>query len=127
DPRGKRDRYTNYFDNNRRIAEISREYNIRNPLGKEGYGPNAWGLTSADGPSGYAVHVAIPRQDSGTIPPTGALASFPYTPEASMEALRHFYRDLGDRLWGVYGFHDAINVGADWVSPVFLGLNQGPI
>jgi hypothetical protein len=44
-----------------------------------------------------------------------------------MAALRHFYRDLGDRLWGVYGFHDAINPSEDWVSPVFLGLNQAPI
>jgi hypothetical protein len=71
--------------------------------------------------------MAIPRQDLGTISPTGALASFPYTPEASMDALRHYYRDLGDRLWGVYGFRDAINVGEDWVSPVFLGLDEGPI
>jgi hypothetical protein len=69
----------------------------------------------------------MPRQDRGTIAPTGALASFPYTPEASMAALRHFYRDLGDRLWGVYGFRDAINPSEDWVSPVFLGLNQAPI
>ena len=44
-----------------------------------------------------------------------------------MAALLHYYRDLGDRLWGVYGFHDAINEGQRWVSPVFLGLNQGPI
>ncbi|MGH8194870.1 MAG: glucoamylase family protein, partial [Woeseiaceae bacterium] len=127
DPRGKRDRYANYFDNNRRIAEISRAYSVLNPLKRAGYGPAAWGLTSSDGPSGYAVHAAIPRQDLGTITPTGALASFPYTPEASMDALRHYYRDLGDRLWGVYGFHDAINVGAGWVSPVYLGLNQAPI
>ena len=127
DPRDRRDAYANYFDNNRRIAEISRAYSIRNPLGHAGYGASAWGLTSADGVAGYAVHLAIPRQDSGTIPPTGALSSFPYTAEASMDALRHFYRDLGDRLWGVYGFRDAINVGANWVSPVFLGLNQAPI
>lgn len=127
DPRGKRDRYTNYFDNNRRIAEINRAYAVRNPLGYAGYGPAAWGHTSSDGPSGYASHTAVPRQDNGTIAPTGALASFPYTPEASMDVLRHFYRDRGERLWGVYGFRDAINVAEDWVSPVFLGLNQGPI
>jgi hypothetical protein len=127
DPRDKRDRYANYFDNNRRIAEISRAYSVSNPRKYAGYGPDAWGLTSSDGPTGYAVHEAIPRQDRGTIAPTGALASFPYTPEASMAALRHFYRDLGDRLWGVYGFHDAINPSEDWVSPVFLGLNQAPI
>jgi hypothetical protein len=127
DPRDRRDRYANYFDNNRRIAEISRAYSVSNPREYAGYGPDAWGLTSSDGPSGYAVHMAIPRQDLGTIAPTGALASFPYTPEASMAALRHFYRDLGEKLWGVYGFRDAINLSEGWVSPVFLGLNQAPI
>ncbi len=65
--------------------------------------------------------------DTGTLTPTGALASFPYTPDASLAALKHFYRDLGDRLWGVYGFRDAINFDAHWVSPIFMGLNQAPI
>jgi exo beta-1,2-glucooligosaccharide sophorohydrolase (non-reducing end) len=65
--------------------------------------------------------------DTGTLTPTGALASFPYTPDASMAALKHFYRDLCDRLWGEYGFRDAINLDANWVSPIFMGLNQAPI
>jgi hypothetical protein len=59
--------------------------------------------------------------------PTGALASFPYTPEASMAALKHFYRDLGNPLWDVYGPRDAVNLEADWYSPIFMGLNQAPI
>ena len=40
--------------------------------------------------------------------PTGAL-SCPYTPEASMTAFKHFYRDLGSQLWGIYGPRDAYN------------------
>jgi hypothetical protein len=59
--------------------------------------------------------------------PTGALASFPYTPAESMDALRHLYRDLGDRLWSVYGFRDAFNLTKRWVSPIYMGLNQAPI
>jgi hypothetical protein len=31
-----------------------------------------------------------PHNDNGTITPTGALASFPYTPHESMAALEHF-------------------------------------
>jgi len=38
------------------------------------------------------------------ISPTAALSAFPYTPEYSMKALRHFYYDLGDKIWGDYGF-----------------------
>lgn len=127
DPRGKRDQYANYFKNNRRIAQISRAYSIDNPLGHEGYGADAWGLTASDGPDGYHPQEAIPRHDTGTITPTGALASFPYTPGASMAALKHFYRDRAQQLWGIYGFRDAYNPEANWVSPIFMGLNQAPI
>jgi len=127
DPRGKRDRYTNYFENNRRIAQVNRAYCVANPEKHAGYGAAAWGLTASDGPWGYVAHEPAPRIDTGTLTPTGALASFPYTPEASMAALKHFYRDLGDRLWGEYGFRDAINLDQNWVSPIFMGLNQAPI
>ena len=127
DPRGKRDRYANYFDNNRRIAQINRAYCIENPRKHQGYGAAAWGLTASDGPWGYEAHEPAPHVDTGTLTPTGALASFPYTPEASLAALKHFYRDLGRRLWGEYGFRDAINFDENWVSPIFMGLNQAPI
>jgi hypothetical protein len=127
DPRGKRDRFTNYFDNNRAIALINRAYCIDNPRKRAGYGADAWGLTASDGPWGYEAHEPVPHVDTGTLTPTGALASFPYTPDASLAALKHYYRDLGDRLWGVYGFRDAINLDQRWVSPIFMGLNQAPI
>jgi hypothetical protein len=65
--------------------------------------------------------------DDGTMTFTGALSSFPYAPKASIAAFKHIYRDLGDRAWGVYGPRDAINLSANWVSPIFMGLNQAPI
>jgi len=127
DPRGIHDRFTDYFENNRNLARINLKYCIRNPGHYPGYGPNSWGLTASDGPSGYLAHAPEPSADDGTITPTGALASFPYTPEASMLALKHFYRDLGDRLWGVYGPRDAFNLEKNWFSPIYMGLNQAPI
>jgi hypothetical protein len=65
--------------------------------------------------------------DNGTISPTGALASFPYTPEESWRALRHFYFQRGKDLWGIYGFRDAFNPTAGYISSIFMGLNQAPI
>lgn len=127
DPRGIKDRYTNYFENNRRIALISRAYSTANPRQRKGYSADAWGLTASDGPFGYLAHEAIERHDTGTLTPTGALASFPYTPEASMAALKHFYRQRGQELWGPYGFRDAYNDDEEWISPIFMGLNQSPI
>jgi hypothetical protein len=127
DPRGIRDRFTDYFENNRNLALINRAYCIQNPEHHKGYGPDSWGLTASDGPSGYRAHAPDPHNDTGTMTPTGALASFPYTPEASMAALKHFYRDLGDRLWGIYGPRDAFDLDHNWFAPIYMGLNQSPI
>jgi hypothetical protein len=122
-----RDRFTDYFENNRHIAQINRAYCVLNPHHFKGYGPNCWGLTAVDGPEGYVPYEPTPKLDDGTIAPTGAISAFPYTPTASMAALKHFYRDLGDRLWGEYGFRDAFNQQEDWVSGIYMGLNQAPI
>jgi exo beta-1,2-glucooligosaccharide sophorohydrolase (non-reducing end) len=127
DPRGIHDRYTDYFDNNRDIALINLAYCEANPGHYEGYGADDWGLTASDDQLGYLAHSPDLSSDDGTITPTGALSSFPYTPKASMDALKFFYRDLGDRLWGIYGPHDAFNLTHNWFSPVYMGLDQAPI
>lgn len=124
DPRGKRDRYTNYFQNNRNIALISHAYAIENPRKFAGYGDNSWGRSAGVNAAGGR---SLPRDDNGTITCTAALASFPYTPEESMKALKHFYRDLGGKLWGVYGFRDGFNVTQNWFEDVNMALNQAPI
>ena len=128
DPHSLHDRFTSsYFENNRNIARINRAYSIANPKHYAGYGADAWGLTASDGPHGYAAQAPDEADDIGNITPTGALASFPYTPEESMTALKHYYRDYGDTMWGVYGLRDAINPTANWISPIYMGLNQAPI
>lgn len=128
DPHSLRDRFTSsYFDNNRSIALINRAYSIANPKHFKGYGPDAWGLTASDGPDGYVPHAPDDNDDKGTLTPTGALASFPYTPEASMAAFKHYYRDLGAELWDIYGPRDAYNPTSHWISPIYMGLNQAPI
>lgn len=128
DPHALHDRFTSsYFENNRNIALVNRAYCIANPKHFAGYGADAWGLTASDGPNGYVPHAPDANSDQGTLTPTGALASFPYTPEASMAAFKHYYRDLGAQLWDIYGPRDAYNPGQDWVSPIYMGLNQAPI
>ena len=128
DPHSLHDRYTSsYFENNRKLALFNRAYCIANPKHFPGYGPDAWGLTASDGPEGYVPHAPDDNNDHGTLTLTGALASFPYTPEASMMALKHYYRDLGAQLWDIYGPRDAYNPQQDWVSPIYMGLNQAPI
>ena len=76
---------------------------MRNPSGFKGYGPDCWGLTASDSIHGYDAH--SPTNDLGVITPTAALASYPYTPEHSMRALRHFYHALGDAHLGRVRLH----------------------
>lgn len=46
--------------------------------------------------------------DDGVISPTAAISSLPYTPKESMDTLKFFYYKLGDKIWGQYGFTDAL-------------------
>jgi hypothetical protein len=125
DPRGLFDRYADYFQQNVAHTLINREHCVRNPNGFKGYGPDCWGLTSSDDHLGYHGHA--PDRDLGVITPSAALSSFPYTPEHSMAALRHFYHRLGDRIWGEYGFVDAFSESNDWYASWHLAIDQGPI
>jgi len=125
DPRNLSDEFANYWEQNRSHSLINYEHSVRNPYSKIGYSENSWGLTASDEPSGYGVHE--PTRDNGTISPTAALSSFPYTPEESMKALKHFYYVLGDKLWGEYGFYDAFNPTLGWWANSFLAIDQGPI
>jgi hypothetical protein len=127
DPRQIKDKYTDYFSNNRNIALINYRYCVENLEKHKGYGEGSWGLTASDGPWGYSASEPVPRMDEGKMTPTGALASFPYTPVESMRALKNYYHNYGKFLWGAYGFRDAFNLDDNWVSPLYMGLNQAPV
>ncbi len=128
-----RDEYMNahgssYFENSRRASIAQRQYCIANPLSRVGYSGTVWGLTACDGPSGYAAHGAPPSEnDDGTIAPTAAGGSIAFTPEYSLPTLLYFYTNFRQRIWTAYGFRDAFNIGAQWVGPDELGIDQGPI
>ena len=98
---------------------------MRNPGRYKGYGPECWGLTASDDPGGYGAHA--PDNDSGVISPTAALAAFPYTPDKSMKALKHFYYDMGSKIWGEYGFTDAFCESKNWYAKSYLAIDEGPI
>lgn len=125
DPRGLKDRYADYWEQNRNHTLINREHCVRNPGKFKGYGAQCWGLTAGDTYDGYDAY--SPTNDRGTITPTAALSAFPYTPEYSMQALKHFYYDLGDKIWSEYGFVDAFNETKNWYAQSHLAIDQGPI
>jgi hypothetical protein len=125
DPRGLKDRYADYWTQNVKHTLIHREHAIRNPNNFKGYSEHAWGFTASDSWRGYAAH--SPTEDLGVISPTAALSAFPYTPQYSMQALKHFYFDLGDKIWSEYGFTDAYSEEKNWYAKSHLAIDQGPI
>ncbi len=44
-----------------------------------------------------------------------------------MQVIRYLYEELGDKVWGKYGFFDAYSETEDWYPQRYLGIDQGPI
>lgn len=124
DPSNLQDQYANYWTQNVNHTLINQAYCIDNPENYIGYYNNCWGLTASDNNNGYSAH--SPTNDLGVISPTAAIASLPYTPVQSMEAIRFFYYKIGDRIWGNYGFVDAFNPTEEWYANSYLAIDQGP-
>ncbi len=151
DFRGIQDEYMrrkdiDYFENSRRAVLANRAYCIKNPSGFVGYSENIWGLTACDGPAnenrmhngtsiefrtynargaakGYIV-------DDGTISPTAAGGSIPFTPEESLKALYTMKQHFGSKLYSTYGFLDSFNLTYNkegWFNPDYISIDQGPI
>jgi hypothetical protein len=142
-----RDKGIDYFENSRRAIYVQREYAVLNPLGFEGYGEAAWGLTASDGPGpksrrisgvqrnffGYRARGVPYGPDDGTLAPWGIIASLPFAPEIALPAIRHC-QDVFPQTRTPFGFVGSFNPthpsqsGDDsgWVCRVHFALNQGP-
>jgi hypothetical protein len=126
DPHGLKDEYADYWKENTSQALINYEWCVKNPLNYKGYGPDSWGLTSSYSVKGYAGHAPSEERDLGVIAPTAAISSIPYTPEKSIAAIRHWYNDMKNVIWGAYGFYDAFSETANWYPQKYLAIDQGP-
>ena len=127
DPRGLIDQYADYWKENVTQAKINYQWCVDNPKHFTGYGPDSWGLTASYSVKGYSAHAPSAKKDLGVIAPTAALSSFPYTPQQSMAAMKNWYLNKKDQLFGKYGFYDAFSETANWYTPRYLAIDQGPI
>lgn len=124
DPRKMADGYASYWYQGVVHTRLNRAWCIQSANPAHGYGPLLWGLTASDNPDGYDAH--SPTNDNGTIAPTAALSSMPYTPHESLEVARYL-RSLGDAAFGEYGFVDALNPSRGWFDTQTIAIDQGPI
>ncbi len=129
DFRDQNDGYADYFKNSVNATLANRAFVMDQAAKFKSYGPNSWGLTASDGPFGYKAYGAPPgwAVHDGTIAPTGCGGSIVFTPKESIACLRHFYEDLGDKLWGMYGFSDAFNLDKKWFDQEVIGIDQGAL
>jgi hypothetical protein len=51
----------------------------------------------------------------------------PYTPAESMAALKNWYLNKIEQLFGPYGFYDAFSDTEKWYPKRYLAIDQGPI
>ncbi len=114
-----------YLEQARNHTLINRAYCIENPKKYRGYSEKCWGLTAGDSYKGYVAH--CPEVDFGVIQPTAAISSLPFTPKESMEAMRYFYEELGNKIWRKYGFVDGVSIHHNWYAKSHLAMDQGPI
>ncbi|MFT3826411.1 MAG: glucoamylase family protein [Chitinophagaceae bacterium] len=126
DPRGLKDQYADYWQENTAQTMINYSWCVENPGKYKGYGPDNWGLTASYSVKGYDAHAPGAGKDLGVISPTAALSSMPYSPKESIAAMRHWYTDMKDKLWGPYGFYDAFSETANWFPARYLAIDQGP-
>jgi hypothetical protein len=143
-----------YFENSVRASDLQHRYAIENPREFVAYDEDFWGLTACDGPGkttlplpdgdSIKVHTYWARgvdghtiRDDGTIAPTAAGGSFPFTPDESEAALKNFWNTYQPWLVGRYGLRDAFNLNVPprddqaeapgWFDTDYLGIDQGPI
>ena len=126
DPRNLKDRYADYMEHNTNHTLINWKWCSLNPLNYPGYSESCWGLTASYSVNGYSAHAPGNTNDLGVISPTAAISSIVYTPEQSVNAIKWFYNNYGNKLWGEYGFYDAFSTKDNWYPERYLAIDQGP-
>jgi hypothetical protein len=127
DFRGKRDRYTDYFENSVRATKAHRHFclNLRDRFPQ--FSEDLWGISASDSAQGYLAWGGPPEQGrlDGTIVPAAAGGSIPFLPSETLRTLRAVRERFGERVWKRYGFIDAFNPHTNWFNPDVIGIDVG--
>jgi hypothetical protein len=126
DFRGKRDKYTDYFQNSAIATEVHRRFCIE--LGKSfpDYSDDLWGITASDSDKGYVIWGGPPAMGpiDGTVVPAAPGGSLPFLPAATMRVLKNI-RSHYPQAWSRYGFVDAFNPLKKWYDTDIVGIDTG--
>ncbi|TAN35866.1 MAG: hypothetical protein EPN23_10015 [Verrucomicrobia bacterium] len=127
DFRDRHDGYADYWRNSELATRAQRQLclDLRDKFPH--YGPDCWGITSSDSPTGYRAWGGPPPTPDvdGVVVPCAAGGSLPFAPPECLAVLRQLVTTYGERVWKPYGFVDAFNPRTGWYSPDVLGIDVG--
>ena len=126
DFRGRRDAYTNYFENSILATKAHRAFCVNLQKRFAHFGPQAWGITASDSQKGYVAWGGPPEMGKldGTLVPCAASGSLPFLPSECVACLRNL-REKYPRAWQHYGFVDAFNPQSGWYDADVIGIDIG--
>lgn len=124
---GKRDQYTDYFDNSVMAVRAHRQFCLDLQREFHTYSEKCWGITASDSCKGYVAWGGPPMQGpiDGTVVPAAAAGSLPFLFSESVSVLQHLRQQYGNRIWKRYGFVDAFNPLTGWVDSDVVGIDAG--
>ncbi len=137
----------NWFLNTQRAILANRQFAIDQSDAHPSFGPSQWGLSACYRPNGtyFGTNGAAPAEDppmfDGTLPPYAAISTMPLvrlSPEEPLQqnlgfqALRQYYGQHFDGLWGDYGPRDSFMITRKNEQLVtsytqrYVGIDVGP-
>ncbi len=127
DFRGKRDRYTNYFENSVVATKAHREFCAAQHRRFRDYSDSLWGVTASDSVRGYTWWGGPPPVGTfdGTLVPAAAAGSLPFLPRETLADLHTMRARYGAHAWRRYAFQDAFNPLTKWVDSDVIGIDTG--
>jgi len=123
--------FIDYFWNSQIATYAHRDFCISLKTKYADYGPDMWGITVSDSPSGYVSWggSTTPGQVNGTLVPCAAAGSLMFAPEICLPVLRQMHSVYGEQIYQRYGFTDAFNPNWRdaklWVDQDVIGIDVG--
>ena len=128
----------NYYENSVNASKTSYAYCKDLSKDYKTFNSPSWGLTACDIPNGYSGELGTkPRGFNptstdyliiqGTVAPTAAISSMPFTPEESYEALKYYQsnKNINDDKYGLIDSFNLDYLGEEWYDKDFIGIDKG--
>lgn len=119
------DQMADYFTETRKAVQAQIDYCRRSP----NYTDGLFGISSCLGQEGYIAYGAPlgNAREDGTITPHAMIGSILFAPDEVKRGMRKLAELYGGKIWGKYGFSDALNPKNNWATRDYLGIDEGLI